>query len=87
MSNRPWVVVVRPDGTHVVRAIGPIKDEATANRVVRRIEHLEDLYVQALEANGLVQEHSLLPQAVELESVASFKTELMELIDEEERRG
>lgn len=85
MTERPWAVVVRPDATHVVRALGPIKDQATAYRVVEDIERLEDAHEAALEANGMTREMSWLAQAVPLESVADFKRELAALVDEERR--
>lgn len=74
--SRQWAIVVRPDSTHVVRAIGPIKDQETAMRAVRRIEAEEDRINAEWDAIGYDPSVSWLPQAVELESVAEFIQEL-----------
>lgn len=75
--TRPWAVVIRPDGTHNVRALGPISTEEEAERVVDRIQGFEnkrDERAAAEDATYL----TLLPQAVQLESVAAFMIELKE---------
>lgn len=73
---RQWAVVVRPDSTHVVRALGPIKDRDTAERVVRRISEQEDRIDGELDALGYSTSQGWIPQAVELESVAEFMAEM-----------
>jgi hypothetical protein len=64
-------VIVRPDATHVARALGPIATKERADRVVERIVAWEERE-EANDRYGL----TWLPQAVELESVAAFMREL-----------
>ena len=72
-GKRPWVVVVRPDATHIVRAVGPFASEERAVTVRKAIEDADRLYQ---EEHGVDRYADLLPQAVELENLASFMADL-----------
>ena len=72
-GKRPWVVVVRPDATHIVRVVGPFASQERAVKVRQTIEDVDRLYQEEHDVERMAD---LIPQAVELENLAAFLADL-----------